>query len=79
MINIIDQDSYNNLSKILESNIKLITGFINYLNKNHLPFTINHKPNNANSQRIVVNCGSKIEIDDTQFQRRAQYFAQGSF
>jgi four helix bundle protein len=40
MINIISQDSYNNLQKILESNIKLITGFINYLDQKS--FTINH-------------------------------------
>ncbi len=42
MTNIIDQGSYNNLSKILESNIKLITGFINYLNQK--PSTIHHQP-----------------------------------
>ncbi len=42
MTNIIDQGSYNSLSKILESNIKLITGFINYLNQK--PSTIHHQP-----------------------------------
>jgi|SRR5579862_3337152 len=40
MINIISQDAYNNLHKILESNIKLITGFINYLDQKS--FTIIH-------------------------------------
>jgi four helix bundle protein len=40
MIDIINQDSYNGLNKILESNIKLITGFINYLDQK--PSTINH-------------------------------------
>jgi four helix bundle protein len=40
MVNIINLDSYNRLNQILESNIKLITGFINYLNEK--PSTINH-------------------------------------
>jgi|ERR1700686_2634549 len=40
MIDIINQNSYNGLNKILESNIKLITGFINYLDQK--PSTINH-------------------------------------
>jgi four helix bundle protein len=40
MINIISPDSYNKLHKILESNIRLITGFINYLDQKS--FTINH-------------------------------------
>lgn len=40
MINIISQDSYNNLHKILESNIRLITGFIIYLNQKSA--AINH-------------------------------------
>jgi four helix bundle protein len=39
MIDVINQDSYNRLNKILESNIKLITGFINYLKD---PSTIHH-------------------------------------
>jgi hypothetical protein len=42
MINIINQDSYNNLYKILESDIKLITGFINYSIQK--PSTIHHQP-----------------------------------
>jgi four helix bundle protein len=42
MIEIIPLDSYNQVNKILESNIKLITGFINYLNQK--PSTINHLP-----------------------------------
>ena len=41
-IGIITPDSYNQLHEILESNIKLITGFINYLNQR--PSTINHPP-----------------------------------
>jgi four helix bundle protein len=40
LTNVIDQNSYNRLNKILESNIKLITGFINYLDQK--PSTINH-------------------------------------
>jgi four helix bundle protein len=40
MIDIINQDSYKRLNKILESNIKLITGFINYIGQK--PSTINH-------------------------------------
>jgi four helix bundle protein len=40
MINIINQNSYNRLNQILESNIMLITGFINYLNEK--PSTISH-------------------------------------
>jgi|SRR5450432_605458 four helix bundle protein len=32
MTKIIDEESYNRISKILESNIRLINGFINYLN-----------------------------------------------
>jgi hypothetical protein len=33
MINIIDEESFNKLNKLLEKTLKVINGYINYLDK----------------------------------------------
>lgn len=42
MIEIISNESYNRINPIIESNIRLLSGFINYLNNK--PSTIHHIP-----------------------------------